>query len=362
MTDTTPVTLDPAPARLDELGFYLLAGQPGSSRDIVGEVVDGEALGLGTAFISERYNKKEAVTLAGAAGAVSERLTIETAATNHNTRHPMVTAGFARTMQSLTGGRFVLGLGRGIPLQQDAFGMGRITTAQIEDFVALMRRLFRGEVIVGHDGPAGSWPVLHLDATLDEHLPTSLVAFGPNSLELAGRAVDEVVLHTFFTDETTARCVQSVKRAAEQAGRDPASVKVWSCLATVGDHIAHDERRMKLVGRLATYLQGYGELLVRTNGWDHDALTRILADPIVSTVRGLDIVGTPDQLDHVATLIPADWLAPAATGTPERCVAAIRNQLDLGCDGVILHGATPAELEPIIAAYRHRDGSGPERR
>jgi probable F420-dependent oxidoreductase len=346
MDDTTPT-----PTTLAELGFYALAGQPGSSRDLVGEVIDGEALGLGTVFISERYNKKEAVTLAGAAGAVSDRLTIQTAATNHNTRHPMVTAGFARTMQSLTDGRFVLGLGRGIPLQQDAFGMGRITTAQIEDFVGLMRRLFRGEVVVGHDGPAGAWPVLHLDATLDEHLPMGLVAFGPNSLQLAGRVFDEVVLHTFFTDETTARCVKTVKQAAERAGRDPAAVKVWSCFATVGDHIPDDKRQMKLVGRLATYLQAYGELLVRTNGWDTAVLERILADPVVSSVRGLDIVGTPEQLDHVATLIPDEWFAPAATGTPEQCVAAVRNQFDLGCDGVILHGATPTELEPIIAAY-----------
>src|SRR4051812_28897213 len=209
----------PAPV-LDELGFYTLAGQPNSSRDLIGEVIEGEALGLGTAFISERYNKKEAATLSGAAGAVSEHIRIQTAATNHNTRHPLVTAGFARTMQSLTGGRFVLGLGRGIPMMQDAYGIGRITTAQLADFAGLMRRLFRGEVIMGHNGPAGSWPVLHLDASLDEPLPMGLVAFGKNTLELAGRCFDEVVLHTFFTDEATAQCVQMVKKAAEQAGRD----------------------------------------------------------------------------------------------------------------------------------------------
>ncbi len=337
---------------LEELGFYTLAGHPKSSRDLVAEVMDGEALGLGTAFISERFDKKEAATLCGAAGAVSDRIRIETGTTNHNTRHPMVTAGIARTMQSLTGGRFVLGIGRGIPLLQDAFGIPHVTTAQMEDFAGIMRRLFRGEAIIGHDGPAGSWPVLHLDASLDEYLPMGLVAFGPNSLELGGRCFDDVVLHTFFTDETTARCVQTVKQAAERAGRDPESVKVWSCFATVGDHIAEEQRLMKLVGRLSTYLQGYGELLVRTNGWDLDVLRRILADPIVSGVRGLDVVGTTEQLEHVATLIPDEWLAAAATGSPTQCVAAIRHQFDLGCDAVIMHGATPAELAPVVAEYR----------
>jgi len=110
-------------------------------------------------------------------------MTIVTAATNHNTRHPMITAAMARTMQSLTGGRFVLGLGRGIPLIQDTYGISRITTAQLEDFAGLMRRLFRGELIIGHDGPSGSYPLLYL-AALDEKLPLGLVAFGPKSLDL----------------------------------------------------------------------------------------------------------------------------------------------------------------------------------
>ena len=97
---------------LAELGFYALAGQPKSPRDLIAEVRAGEAMGLGTAFISERYNVKEAATLSGAAGAVTERIDIATAATNHNTRHPLVTASYATTMHRLTGGRFTLGLGR----------------------------------------------------------------------------------------------------------------------------------------------------------------------------------------------------------------------------------------------------------
>lgn len=342
----------------DDLGFYTLAGQPRSSRDLVDEVRAAEALGLGTAFISERYNLKEAATLGGAVGAVSERIGIQTAATNHNTRHPMVTAGFARTMQSLTGGRFVLGLGRGVPVLQDLYGIPHITTAQMEDFAGIMRRLFRGEMIVGHDGPAGRWPVLHLDASLDEHLPMGLVAFGPETLALGGRCFDEVILHTYFSDETTARAVRSVKVAAEQAGRDPDDVLVWSCFATVGDHLPEVLRLKKTVGRLATYLQGYGDLLVSVNGWDHAVLERFRSDPVVASVPGpIDSVATADQLEHIAELFPAEWLAPAATGSPASCVASIRKQLDLGCDRVILHGATPDELRPILAQYSADHGS-----
>jgi len=335
-----------------ELGFYTLAGAPDSPRELIGEVRDAEAMGLGAAFISERFNVKEAATLSGAAAAVSDEIRIITGATNHNTRHPIVTASYASTMHFLTSGRFTLGIGRGIAPLQDAYGMGRITTAQMEDFAGLMRRLWRGETIVGHDGPAGSWPVLRLDPDFDEDIPLGLVAFGPNSLELGGRAFDDVILHTFFTDETLQRCVRTVKSAAERAGRDPASVRVWSCLATVGDHIAEPLRVKKRIGRLATYLQAYGDLLVETNGWDPAVLAAFRADPFVSGFRGaLDAKATTEELDHVATLLPDEWLAPAATGTPEACVRTIRSQLGLGADAVILHGATPTELRPIVDEY-----------
>jgi probable F420-dependent oxidoreductase len=344
--------IDPSPAELPELGFYTLAGHANSSRDLVEEVRVGESMGFGSVFISERFDKKEAAVLSGAAGAVSDRMTIVTAATNHNTRHPMITAALARTMQSLTGDRFVLGLGRGIPLIQDSYGMGRITTAQLEDFAGLMRRLFYGELILNHVGPAGSYPLLYLP-NVDQPLPLGLVAFGPRSLDVGGRCFDEVILHTYFTEETTRRCVAQVRESAERAGRDPASVRVWSCFATVGDHIDEDLRLKKTVGRLATYLQGYGDLLVRTNGWDPAVLERFRADEMVGSFSGgFDSVATTEQLAHVATLLPAEWLAPSATGTPDQCAAAVRAQLEFGCDGVIMHGATPLELAPVVTAYR----------
>ncbi len=105
-----PSTADshPEPSH-PELGFYTLAGGAQNPRDLVTEIHDAEELGLGAVFISERFNVKEAVTLSGAAAVASTNMTIITGATNHNTRHPIVTASYATTMHRLTGGRFVLG-------------------------------------------------------------------------------------------------------------------------------------------------------------------------------------------------------------------------------------------------------------
>jgi probable F420-dependent oxidoreductase len=343
---------------LDELGYYLLAGAGGQGPAmLIDEARQGEEMGFGTAFISERWNVKEAASLVGAACAVTNRMQIATAATNHNTRHPLITASWATTMHRLSGGRFTLGIGRGVAAMYSAFGVPAVTTAQMDDWARVMRRLWHGEVIVNHDGPIGKYQLLFLDPDFNEDIRLALVAFGPRTLALGGRAFDDVILHTYFTPETVQRCVKTVKQAAGEAGRDPESVRVWSCFATVGDHLPEELRLKKTVARLATYLQGYGDLMVKTNGWDPAPLKRFRADPVVTSIPGgIDHKATPQQIEHIATLIPDEWLEPAATGSAQQCVDRIRKEFDYGTDAVILHGATPAELEPVVNVYRESDG------
>ncbi len=350
MVDNGPV--------LDELGFYLLAGAGGEGpAALMDEARKGEKLGFGAGFFAERWTSyKEAGAQSGAACAVTHRMQIGTAATNFNTRHPLITASMAVTLHRLSGGRFILGLGRGVP-QYSALGVSPATTAQLEDFAHVMRRLWKGELIFNHDGPIGKYDVLVLDPDFDEDIRLGLVAFGPNTLKLGGRTFDDVILHTYFSPETLQRCVKTVKEAAEQAGRDPASVRVWSCLATVGDHLPEELRLKKTVARLATYLQAYGDLLVSTNGWDPAVLQRFREDSVVTSVAGaIDHKATPEQIEHEATLLPDECLAPSATGSPTECAERVRKELEYGADRVITHGATPDELEPVIEAYRAGEG------
>ncbi|WP_245545834.1 TIGR03857 family LLM class F420-dependent oxidoreductase [Nocardia higoensis] len=342
----------PSGQRFPELGCYGLAGHVTTARTLLDEVREAEDLGFGSIFLSERFNTKEAIAMAGAAGAVSSRIGIGTAATNHNTRHPVVTAAAAVTLHRLTEGRYALGLGRGFDLYFDVLGLPRVTSAQLTDIAGLYRTLWRGGTIVGHDGPAGRFPLLRLDPEFDEDIPIVFTAIGDNTLRLAGRIADGVVLHTFFTDETTARAVRVVREAAESAGRDPASVRIWSVLVTVHDGIDESLRLRKLAGRLGTYLQGYGDVLVRANGWNPEVLHRFRSDPMVTGCAGaIDAVAGGPTLRAVRDLLPGSWLAASATGTPERCATRIADQFAAGVDGVILHGATPAELAPVLAAW-----------
>ena len=96
-----------------------------------------------------------------------------------------------------------------------------------------------------------------------------------------------------------------------RTGRDPMKVRMWSCFAVVGDWLPHDLQLKKTVGRMATYLQAYGDLMVRTNQWDPAVLERFRADPFVAGFRGaLDQKATTEELE-LRSGLPARTLGPA---------------------------------------------------
>lgn len=346
MTGTAP--------EFPELGFYGLAGHSENPGDLIAEVREAETLGLGAVFLSERFNFKDAAVMSGMAAAASTSLGIATAATNHNTRHPIITATMATTMHRATGGRFALGLGRGHAPLFDLMGLPRITNAQLRDVFDVYRRLWRGENFA-HSGPAGDYPYLLTLSPLDEQIPLLMVAIGPKSAALAGQIADAVVLHTYMPDEAVARSVRTIRRAAEEAGRDPASVRIWACTAVVDDAIDEQTRLRKTVGRLATYLQGYGETLVAVNGWDPALLERFRTDPRVTGFQGaFDAVGSIEDLTYLRDhAIPAEWLAAAITGSATECAQRVADQFAAtGVDSIIMHGVTPSQLADVVAAYR----------
>jgi 5,10-methylenetetrahydromethanopterin reductase len=340
--------------RFPELGFYTLPGKVTDPARILTESRDGERLGFGSVWISERHDVKEAATLCGAAGAVTEHMAVATGVTNHHTRHPMILASFGGTMSALTGGRFCLGFGRGFDILWKTWGLPVGKLDAIGDTIGLLRRLWAGETIVGHQGPSGTFPYLKT-AVQPEIPPTiGMAALGPRTQEWAGAHADVVLLHSHWTDRAVSEAVARVRRGAEAAGRDPDAVQVWSCVVTACD--LPDERVRALVaGRMTTYMQipGYGELIVDANGWDRAVLDRVRAHPLFAGLKGsADAAFTLEQLAEIADVYPDEWLIDAnAVGPAAQCARRLNDQFAAGASGVVLHASAPAEMVSLLDAY-----------
>ena len=341
------------PVRFPELGFYTLPGRVADPGPMLQEVHDAGEVGLGSVWISERHDVKEAATLSGAAGVTTRDLAVAVGVTNPNTRHLMVTAAFGSTMSALTGGRFALGLGRGFDMRSDMWGIPRVTTKMLEDTAQLLRRLWAGEKIFGHEGPAGKFAYLSLDHTVAQPPPLILAALGPRTQEMAGRAFDGVLLHSHWTNQAVADCVARVRRGAERAGRDPDRVQVWSCLVTACDLPEPAELR-HVVRRMTTYMQipGYGELIVDANGWDRTVLDRLRNHPLLQGRFADATEFTDDELRQIRDIYPAEWWTTSnAIGSPERCARRMLDQFEAGAAGIVLHASAPREMRTLLEAY-----------
>ena len=216
-----------------ELSCYLLPGHSTTPADAIAEAKQAEALGLGKVWLSERFDVKDAGVICAAALATTETIHVATAATNLHTRHPMVLANMCSSLHYLSGGRFELGLARGVNIRNQLMGLPAVSNQQMHEGIDILRKLWRGEKVIGYEGAMGTLPYLSMGDWMDVDIPIYFVGFGPNSLRFAGAHYDGVHLHTFITEHGLSRAIAIIRDAAEAAGRDPDSIKIWSVLATV---------------------------------------------------------------------------------------------------------------------------------
>ena len=337
-------------SKFPELGFYGLPGHSRTPRDILKQAKDAEALGIGNIMISERADYKEISALCGAVAAVTENIYIGTSGTNLNTRHPVITASMGSTLNSLSEGRFALGLAKGVGLRWKAMNVDFPTFEREAEFVQLMRKLWRGERELGHQSALGQYSALQLADYVSEDIPVLYVGFGPKSLQQAGKVYDGAHLHTFMSDQALSEAVAHFRAGEAESHRTGG--KLWSVFATACD--VSEERYLKLiVARLATYLQipRYGEALVNVNGWDMDTLKSFRSAPIVAGMTGaIDSVASYAELAEIEKLIPKEW-RPAAIGDAKACAQRWLDQFNAGADGIIIHASTPEEFAPVLDEY-----------
>lgn len=337
------------------LGAYTVPGRVSDPTVAVGQAQMAEHLGLARIWISERYGTKDLGVLGGAISQSTADIGVASGVAHFLFRHPLVLAGMAMTMQALSGGRFMLGIGRSVGPMWGAVGLPKMTNQALADCADIHRRLCLGEK-VRYDGPAGRFPSLRLGDLPDvTPPPTVLAAIGPKTLDLAGRHFDGAILHPFLTTEAVSESAGLVRAGAEAAGRDPDSVTIYATVVTAPD--LTDEQELAVVGgRAVTYFQipEFGDLLAKVNGWDPAALEALRTHPMLANVRGsADNLFTKDELAEVSRALPQEWLHEgAAIGSAGVCADRLHEYLASGADEIIIHGAVPDLLGPTLQHFR----------
>ncbi|TBN57174.1 TIGR03557 family F420-dependent LLM class oxidoreductase [Glaciihabitans arcticus] len=144
---------------MTRFGYTLMTEQSGP-RELVGYAVDAERIGFDFEVSSDHYSPwiveqghaPNAWTLLGAVAQATERVELATFVTCPTMRyHPAVIAQSAATLQLLSEGRFILGLGSGENLNEHVIGEGWPSVAvrqdMLEEAVTIIRELHTGELV-----------------------------------------------------------------------------------------------------------------------------------------------------------------------------------------------------------------------
>jgi alkanesulfonate monooxygenase SsuD/methylene tetrahydromethanopterin reductase-like flavin-dependent oxidoreductase (luciferase family) len=200
---------------------------------LVQVVLTAEETGYEAVFVPEIAGREAFSTLAGFTLS-SSRILLGTGVVTVRSRSPVATAMAAATLQDLSGGRFVLGIGAG-----SAAGRGGEPRPLqlVARYVELVHRILERRP-VGADEVFGT-PAFRLDlAAVGPPPPIWLAALGDRMLGVAGAIADGVLLN-WCTPERVAAARKIIARGAERAGRDPSqltvAVYVRACLGQAAE-------------------------------------------------------------------------------------------------------------------------------
>ena len=166
------------------------------------------------------------------------------------------------------------------------------------------------------------------------------------------------MLHPFLTPGAVTRSAALVHAAAEEAGRDPKTVKIYATVVTAPELPSKEEASI-VGGRAVTYFQNplIGGLLANANGWDPADADNLRNHPMFASpeTKTADRAFTRDQLVEVSRELPAWWLTEAAAvGSAGQCAAKLQDYVAAGADEILLHGLSPFQLQPLLAALPTR--------
>lgn len=289
----------------------------------------------------------------------TDRLQLMTSVTNVVTRHPAVTASSALSVQDVSGGRFVLGIGRGDSALAH-IGRSPSRLAWFEQYLAAVCGYCRGEEVEFDALPPMPDTIAPSVDNLDladqptssrirwakrvDHVPVEVAATGKKVIGATARHADRVMLAVGAEAERVAWGVETAKQAAEEAGRDPATVKFGAYVNVV----CHDDpATARKIGRgSASLFIRFSAMHGTVNGPASDAQRDVFS----AVHENYDMNHHARDTGSQATVIPDDFLDTfGIMGSVDHCVDRLGQLVALGVDKFSVAGAAFGSKDPEAA-------------
>jgi probable F420-dependent oxidoreductase len=160
------------------------------------------------------------------------RVRIGPCVTNPATRDVTVTASALATLNEISGGRMVMGIGRGDSARR-VIGKPPVTVEHMESACRQIRELAEGREIDYEGTPT------QLKWSTGAKLPVWVAAYGPKALRSAGRVADGLIMQ--LADPYIVEwSLRYVREGAEEAGRDFDDIRIMSAApAYIADDLEH---------------------------------------------------------------------------------------------------------------------------
>ena len=230
-----------------------------------------EDLGYDSVWTAEAYGS-DALTPLAYIAARTERIRLGSGVFQMPARTPAMTAMTAATIDQMSGGRFLLGLGVSGPQVVEGWH-GRAFGKPLKvsrEYVAIVRSILAREEPVAFDGEYYQLPYAGEDATglgkplkimlrPRKDIPIYLAAIGPRNVELTAEIADGW-LPIFFSPERTREVYEPLLAAGFAASGDPAKADRFDIAPTVSALVTDDleSARLQMKPQLGLYIGGMG--------------------------------------------------------------------------------------------------------
>ena len=284
---------------------------------------------------------QESIPLFGYAAHETSKIKLGHFVTNPGTREPTVLASAYATLQDLTDGRMVMGIGRGDSARR-YIGQQPVKVAEFERACAMIRDFMNGREVNWNDKE------LQLKWVRPElpQIPMWIAGYGPKALGVAGRVGDGVIIQ-LADPEIIQWIMSTARRAAEEAGRDPAELK---CIVGAPSHVSDDLADARdQVRWFPAMVSNHVKDLIERYGSDGTKVPKALTDYVLS--RKFYDYDEHSRVGAKHGEFVTDEICDrfCVIGNIEQCVAKLRELESVGVDQVNIYLMTHGQEETLQA-------------